>query len=135
MSTGRMKKDLSFWFFRELLKLLWVGGIFFTSFCAIDVKKVLKLLAISFSFVVRTLSIRRLYLLLALVFFTFSMDLIYTTPLFCCFQKKIDRNFLYRHKLRRQFGFCKFYTFHVIVSKVWFFCLAKSFIYVISDFH
>ena len=66
MSTGPMKKDLPFWFFRELLKLLWVGGIFFTSFCAIDVKKVLKWLAISFSFAVRALSIRMLYLLLAL---------------------------------------------------------------------
>ena len=69
MSTGPMKKGISFWFFREFLKLLWVRGIFFTSFCAIDVKKVSKWLAISSSFVVRALSVKRLYLLLALVLY------------------------------------------------------------------
>ena len=83
MSTGPMKKDISFWFFRKFSKLLWIGGILFTNFCVIDVKKLLKLLAISFSFVVRALSISGLYLLLALVFFMFSVDL---TPLHIFFE-------------------------------------------------
>ena len=51
----------SFWFFRKFSKLLWVGGILFFSFCAIHVKKVLKWLAMSFSFVVRALPIRAIH--------------------------------------------------------------------------
>ena len=62
--------------FQKIFKIIVGWGILFTSFCAIDVKKVLKWLAISFSFVVRVFSISRLYLLIALVFFMFSMDLI-----------------------------------------------------------
>ena len=66
MSTGSMKKEILFCFFRKFLKLFWVEGIFFARLQALDVTKVLKRLTIPFPFVVRALSIRRLYLLLAL---------------------------------------------------------------------
>ena len=61
--------------FQRIFKTIVGWGTFLSSFCAIDVKKVLKWLAISFSFVVRALSIRRLYILLTLAFFIFSGDL------------------------------------------------------------
>ena len=52
--------------------------------------------------------------------------------MFCCYQKKIDNNFLYKHELRWLFDFCQFYTFHVIAFLSFGSFLLQNFLIMLS---